>query len=310
MVDFGDFENACLVLSNVIFWLPAIECLIMRKHLFAFVFFAIFFTSSLYHACKYKDHDYEDPHGLCLILNFCQYFFLDHLFATLTVPCMFLSLTSLDVVVFDLGSWNEGKNKTPSSHRGPLQSKLEAFDKDNLKSFVFENASGGITPWQMRLLEDSQIKITTKKQSFGTKFLSNESSEYSIWRKLKENTVKANMSGVENLYICVYAYVIGVALLIVGKPNAAFYACLIVSCAVNTGIWMIYFYFEHGMVTGFKRNYLIPGLILGTFAVVLMAVQDYIPGDAYWVTHSLWHITGSLAQWLLLKSKYRYCCFY
>jgi hypothetical protein len=55
----------------------------------------------------------------------------------------------------------------------------------------------------------------------------------------------------------------------------------------------------------FNKKILFVGFFLAGLALVLFCISDYLPISSYWITHSLWHILGALAQIVLLNIRKR-----
>lgn len=356
------FKNTLIILSNLAFLVPGIRCLELKKHVQAFVYFSILVTSSLYHTCKFGADDFASPGGLCVIVGFDVYFVLDHVFATLTIPCLLLSFTPLDVVVFDFRKTTvvvSDENYPSSSSSSSSSRKKEAKSKEELRRFLFENYFSANTDNFYNVDDDYDHHRLINKQSIDNHaFLTNDDDqnqhlgrEKSIYRQAAETDpilfnqtpppnprnlitaykpvfeitkknildfyrkssyttiIKNNMVGLENIYICSYAYLITVSLLI-SYPNFAFTVALCISSLLVAVFWGVYFYVKHQIVVGFKTYEFFFGLILSLFAALLMLLQDHLPGSTYWITHSIWHVCAALGQWLLLRSKYRFSCYY
>lgn len=343
-LDVGDagtvFKNVLIILSNLVFIIPGIRCLELKKHVQAFVYFSILVTSSLYHACKFGAGDAAASDGLCLVVDFDVYFVLDHVFATLTIPCLLLSFTPLDVIVFDFRNVitkNTDANPRPGDKK---ERKRETNSKEELGMFLFENyfssntldfydvnkkyghpdsqdhVEKGITTDANRDDDDDEIFIKNRKNSpllitgYKPVFEITKKNILDFYRKSSRKTIiKSNMIGLENIYICIYAYLITVSLLI-SYPNFAFTSALCLSSLLTASFWGLHFYIKHGIVTGFKSFDFFFGLALSVLAAILMLVQDHLPSSTYWLTHSIWHVFAALGQWLLLRAKYRFSCYY
>ena len=341
-------KNLLIILSNAAFVLPGIRCLELKKHVQAFVYFSILVTSSLYHACKFGAEDEAEPGGFCLVLEFDVYFVLDHVFATLTIPCMLLSFTPLDVVVFDFRNivkrTDDGGGVAVTAPNGATTSsirKRETASKEELQRFLFENYFSANTlgfysidknhrqsnvendyeggdddddivvsyePSLRKRNDDDTSKklITSYRPVFGI----TKKNILDFYQKSSHNAVlKNNMVGLENLYVCTYAYLITVSLLI-SFPNFAFIAAVCLSSLFVAVFWGVYFYVRHRIVTGFKSFDFGFGLALSIVAASLMLMQGFLPNSTYWITHSIWHVCAALGQWLLLRAKYRFSCYY
>ena len=122
--------------------------------------------------------------------------------------------------------------------------------------------------------------------------------------------LKRNMSGLEHAYVLSYLYLIGVGLFLRLHSDAWFYICLVLSCLAITIILGIYFYVKYGIISCFKSLIFWPGIVLAVCSIILMGIQDFLPPQTYWVTHSLWHVTSGLGIWLIYLSKYLYCCYH
>jgi hypothetical protein len=319
----------------------------LKKHVQAFVYFSILVTSSLYHACKFGAEDIAAANGWCVVVDFDIYFVLDHVFATLTVPCLLLSFAPLDVIVFDFrnivkkssrSNDDDNNNNGDDNNNGDKRErKRETDSKEELQRFLFENyfsanaldlydinkkyryldrttreekeekeEEEGIGNDSLKKRKNSEVLITAYKPVFEI----SRKNILDFYRKSSRKTViKNNMVGLENIYICSYAYVITISLLI-SFPNFAFTAALCLSSLAVALFWGLYFYFKHGIVTGFKSFDFFFGLALSALAAILMLAQDHLPESTYWLTHSIWHVCGALGQWLLLRAKYRFSCYY
>jgi hypothetical protein len=286
-IENSDLKTTFIVLSNLAFLAPAILCLVLKKHVQAFVFMSIFFTSSLYHACK---SDYETASSsisgrFCFLVGYEEYFVLDHLFATLSIPCIFLSFTPLDVVLFSKIEINnneddDGKKRIPST--------FYARDKKEIKNYILDIY---FTP--------------TIGSSSSLNGLEDAENVRRVMYLEKNYVLKPNAVGLETLYVCVYAYLIGICLLI-SYPNTTFSASVTVSGLIVACSLGAYYYLKFGMIVYFDTVGFCFGLLLSVIAVILILIQDHISNETYWLTHSVWHVCAALGQFFLLKSKYRY----
>lgn len=123
----------------------------------------------------------------------------------------------------------------------------------------------------------------------------------------EKKVLKRPSKELEGVYICSYAYLLGVCLLI-SFPGTALIASVCISSLALSLFWGAIFYFEHGLTVGFDKGSFLLGTCFVLIAGILMVIQDGAPSDAYWAVHSLWHVLGAVGPWLLLKSKYRYAC--
>lgn len=311
-------QNIVIILSNLAFILPAIECLRLKKHVQAFVYFSILITSSLYHTCKFGSEDVASPGGLCVVFEFSVYFILDHVFAMLTIPCLLLSFTPLDVIIFDFRSKKKRNEKFISTSKKELRSFLfENYFSSNL----FDNVSippPPLPPHNDIDNNDNVITTSIKRTTLGRGLLTAYKPSFEITKQnilsiysksSRKAIIKSNMVGLENIYICAYAYLIAISL-VLSLPDFIFTLALCSSSLMLALFIGSYFYFKHGIVSGFKSFDFPFGLCLSVAAATLMLIQNHLPGSTYWITHSIWHVCAAIGQWLLLRSKYRFSCYY
>lgn len=276
-------ENCVILFSNLVFLLPAYYCFYeLKKYIYAFVYTSVFFTSSLYHLCKFGAEDTSDPNGICLFIDFHAYFFLDHLFATLTIPCLAITLTNIDATIY---------HSLSILKRNSL---MKFIDKvEFIKTFPVHLSS---------ILTESKNETTTSSSSSSsnTIFLQSPNRQPQLF--------KTEYKSLEALFVCIYAYVIGCSLYIYQDPSILFFIYVATSCLLFLLIWNIYYYILYdGLKINFSPFYLFVGLIISTIAVILMALQGTVfPSETYWIVHSIWHINAGIGHYLLLKSKYRY----
>lgn len=309
------FKNLLIVVSNLPFILPGLTCLRLGKHVQAFVFFSVLVTSSLYHACKFGSEDEASPWGICVIFDYDVYFVMDHAFAMLTIPCLLLSLSPLDVTIFDFRLRDEKTSSSSSS----LSSTFSSRTKDELKDFLFENGFSSFSYYAVNApitkeneaSSDVVMRPPRLLTAYRPTFEITRDNVLSSYKRNSKNgaVLKSTMDGLENVYVLIYAYVI-VAALIASYPNFAFSAALCASSLCVALAWGGYFYFKHRVVAGFKKYEFSLGLVLVIAASSLMLAQDNMPKSTYWITHSVWHVCAALGQWLLLEAKYRFACYY
>lgn len=294
--------------------------ILLKKYTLAFIYFSVCITSSLYHACKFGSvgdgDDFRSNDGMCLFLTFSQYYIMDHFFAILTVPALFVTLTGFDITLFDFSTLS----RIPLTVNKLDKLSMQHFALDNLFDPSYFTISSSITTREYYPDDKHDIIYFNKiPNNIDTGTYNNNSNNNDInnqkvlwwYYVLQNHRIKTNASGLENCYIFLYAYVIGFALLLSGDPSYVFYGILLASCILNVLIWNIYYYIEHNMIVVFRLLYFVPGLLLAALAITLMLLQTHVfPSTSYWVVHSLWHISGGLGQYFLLKSKYRYCSLY
>lgn len=311
-------QNIVIILSNVAFLMPAVKCLELKKHVQAFVYFSVFTTSSLYHTCKFGANDFASPEGICFILDFDSYFRLDHIFAMLTIPCLLLSFAPLDMVIFDFtqyiecdgGGGGEKNNQRGEEKEGVSKRYQLAKNKKEMKQFLFDAYFSVDTSLSTLILNDITVNINASVNTNGGDELINKQNILSFYKRFAGKfIVKKNMVGLENIYVCMYAYLIAVSLLI-SYPNMFFTAALCLSSLFISCFWGLYYYINHGVTTVFRGYSFWFGLALAIVACILMLIQDHLPDSTYWVTHSIWHICGAIGHYLLLTSKYRYSYYY
>lgn len=356
------FENVVIIVSNLAFLLPAFQCLFTKRFLESFIWFGVFFTSTLYHACKFSPFDFPDPAGICFVLTYNQYALLDLFFAINTVPPLFLSFTSFDVTVYDVADLDVARAGDEDATEEDFFRRDEprcfkwrgcdcfcydyelpffkstcaptcscawywkgkrsvlASDKKAMRRFVFENFFGRLddyrygevpySPYPVERLGSVGISINPKPVVVSAK-KTKRSSAVGDGSSIDLPVLKTNMVGMETLYIAFYAYIVGAALLVDGSPGGYWYSIFVVSCLVTVILWNAHFFFRYdGMLPNFDCLYLVLGLVTGALAISMMIAQNSLPSSAYWATHSIWHVAAGFARWFLLKSKYRFCCFY
>lgn len=278
---------------------------------------SIFFTSSLYHICKFGSEDTANPNGICFILPFETYFVLDHLFATLTIPCLLLSFAPLDVVIYYIkdfmppfdGSNNNNKSETNGKKFVPCDS-YDVLENENEYQYYYNTIFLPQNELHMSKYKEEALKFINEHLFSNDKSFQNNSNDSLLIDSSQQRyTLKPNMQGLETLYICIYGYLVAISL-IISYPNMFFIGSFIVSSFLISLFWGIYYYVKYKILMIFEPYKFTFGLLLSALACFLMVIQDQLPSSSYWITHSIWHVCGATGQFLLLMSKHRYLCYY
>lgn len=287
------FTNTLPILSNLAFIVVAVCCFKLKKHVQFFIYAAITITSSLYHTCKFGYENQSSEAGICLFYDFNVYFRLDHTTAMLTVPLIMLAFNPLDVVVYDFLCGDDNTEV------------VRVNRKQDVNQFLLENCFSSdlsISPSNMEHFYALRNKSIKKKKS-----MENDKHAYQYFAQVNRLTVrKPNMVGLENILVCMYAYIIAVVL-IDTEPGVTFTVLLGLSSLGLTCTIGLYYYVIYGIKVTFEPKRFALGLVLSFIACCLMAFQEtIIPGEFYWLSHAIWHVVGAIGHYFLLISKRRY----
>jgi len=259
-------QDSFQILSNLGFIFPALLCLRLRKIPFAFLLFTITIVSTLYHACKFGAVDLTDrPEGVCFILNMREYFMMDHMFASLSVPCFFIFLTTLDMQIFQVEKKRPlSINNSDINDNSPIKTEITTLQKIqtlmtdpnvyHIKKIAKSDRQLELT---LILLYALVLTIAIVKSYPGAKLTAN----------------------------------------LVGSSVLTFFL-LSVYRKSTYGDHITF-------LPRFKLNIFIPGVFFTILACILIVIQDFLPAYSYRSFHPLWHVVAAIAMYCILASKKR-----
>jgi Protein of unknown function (DUF3522) len=265
-------QNMYTILTNVFYLVPAMECVRLEKRAYAFVYFSIAVTSTMYHSCKFGSENEAGVEGFCFLLDFDSYFIMDHLFAYLTVPILVLFLTPLDST-----SWKTNRFSGSSS------SSSSSFGKERTGKKVLAKT-------ERELFDKLFERGITRSDGTGVSFLS------------------APNPGWEDAYVWLYAYCLGFSLA-AGYPDLAFTLSVCGSALLVGTFWWTFYKATNNVIAEFNGFGFVAAAVVGASALSFMIDQEFLSADVYLLSHGTWHVLGPLSHYLLFRSKYRFVCY-